>query len=111
VEIFPKTRWSLVIRAAGSDPDDAREALDHLCRAYWEPLYRFARRSGADADAARDEVQGFLAELIERRTLAAAEQHTTAQSMSPSRPPPSTNGSSNGSTPGWRETPTTCISP
>jgi RNA polymerase sigma-70 factor (ECF subfamily) len=72
VEIFPKTRWSLVIRAAGSDAEDARAALDDLCRAYWEPLYRFARRSGADAESARDEVQGFLAELIERRTLAAA---------------------------------------
>ncbi len=72
MKIFPETRWSLVIRAAGLDAEDARAALDDLCRAYWEPLYRFARRAGADPDSARDEVQGFLTELIERRTLAAA---------------------------------------
>ena len=69
MEIFPETRWSLVVRAAGSDAVQARAALGELCRAYWEPLYRFARRAGVDADAARDEVQGFLTSLIERRTL------------------------------------------
>jgi RNA polymerase sigma-70 factor (ECF subfamily) len=72
VELFPRTRWSLVVRAAGSDPEQARAALGELCRAYWQPLYRFARRSGSDADQARDEIQGFLTALIERRSLAAA---------------------------------------
>ena len=67
---FAPTRWSLVRRAADTDQQRAREALEELCRAYWFPLYAFARRRGLDAATAEDVVQAFLGRLIEKRELA-----------------------------------------
>ena len=40
---------------------------------YWYPLYAFVRRQGYGPDDAGDLVQGFLADLLERRDLAAAD--------------------------------------
>ncbi len=70
---FPTTHWSCVLRA--SDPEDrqGRDALEQLCRDYWYPLYAFSRRQGLDAEQASDLVQGFFADLIERRDLAKAD--------------------------------------
>lgn len=59
--------------AAADDPDSARArgALETLCRAYWKPLYVYARRQGySDADA-QDLVQGFFARVLARRDLQA----------------------------------------
>ena len=59
---FPSTQWSRVVAAGDGD----RASVDLLCRAYWQPLYLFARRSGADQQSAQDLVQGFLSHFIER---------------------------------------------
>ena len=67
---FPTTRWSRVAAAIGPDNPSAREALEGLCRDYWFPLYAFARRRGQSAHEAEDTVQGFLADLLERDSLA-----------------------------------------
>lgn len=67
---FPPTRWSLVDMAAGS----GGEALESLCRAYWYPLYAFARRSGQSAADAEDLTQGFFEKLLEKQWLADAER-------------------------------------
>src|SRR5437667_7652761 len=40
---FVTTHWSVVLEAQGESPA-AKEALEQLCRAYWRPLYAFARR-------------------------------------------------------------------
>jgi RNA polymerase sigma factor (sigma-70 family) len=69
---FATTQWSLVL-AAADEPDSAtaRGALETLCRAYWKPLYVYARRQGyGDADA-QDLVQGFFARILARRDLKA----------------------------------------
>ncbi len=66
---FTTTRWSLV-HAAGGAGKAARDALGELCRAYWYPLYAFARRRGVDPEEARDVTQGFFADLLERRSVA-----------------------------------------
>jgi RNA polymerase sigma factor (sigma-70 family) len=69
---FATTQWSVVL-AAADDPDSARarDALETLCRAYWKPLYVYARRQGyTDADA-QDLVQGFFARILARRDLQA----------------------------------------
>ena len=70
---FHSTRWSLVARATADDDDSARAALDELCAAYWYPLYAYLRRRGEREEDARDLVQGFLADLLERGRVAAEE--------------------------------------
>ncbi len=70
---FPATHWSTVLAAGGDSTGAAGEALERLCRAYWYPLYAFARRSGHPPTDARDLTQGFFAELIEHRLVARAD--------------------------------------
>ncbi len=70
---FATTRWSLVVRASGpSDTEDARAALDALCRLYWYPLYAFVRRSEVrrSPDECRDLVQEFFARILARDDVA-----------------------------------------
>ncbi len=63
---LPTTRWSVVTRAAAADPATARRALGELCEAYWAPLHAFACRLGLDDDTARDRVQSFCLQLLQR---------------------------------------------
>ena len=67
---FLTTQWSQVLRVGTGSLVESREALESLCRAYWAPLYAYARRDGQDAHGAQDLVQGFIAHLIERQDLA-----------------------------------------
>ncbi len=62
---FDDTRWSLVLRA-GTQGDDAREALASLCQLYWPPLYSFLRLRGKSKEDASDILQGFFLTLIEK---------------------------------------------
>ncbi len=55
--------------AGRGDSEAALAALEQLCRAYWFPLYAYARRRGHVADAAKDLTQGFFADLLERQAL------------------------------------------
>jgi RNA polymerase sigma-70 factor (ECF subfamily) len=66
---FATTRWSLIV--AGREPGSpgARQALAHLCDAYWYPLYAYVRRRGHDADEAADLTQEFFARLLEGNFL------------------------------------------
>ena len=66
---FPTTQWSRVLAARNRTDSDARKALETLCQTYWHPLYAFVRRRGHDPDAARDLVQGYFAELLEKDFL------------------------------------------
>lgn len=71
---FLTTRWSLVLLAAGSDGAGAsQEALESLCRGYWQPLYFFARRQGHGPEAAEDFTQDFFALLTSRDLLQKAQ--------------------------------------
>ena len=65
---FHTTAWSVVLRAAPGG-DAARPALADLCRAYWYPLYAFARRRGHEPADAEDAVQEFFAHLVESGLL------------------------------------------
>ena len=47
--LFVTTHWSVVLAAGHSDTTHARDALAHLCKAYWYPLYADARRRGCSA--------------------------------------------------------------
>lgn len=63
---FATTQWSLVVAAGSEDDPAARAALEALCGDYWQPIYVYLRRRGADRDRAIDETQGFFAKLIEK---------------------------------------------
>ena len=67
---FTTTHWSVVLAAQGESPA-AQEALEKLCRTYWRPIFAFLRRQGIPPEEAEDITQGFIAELLERRSLSA----------------------------------------
>ena len=69
---FQTTRWSLIVRARGEGAV-ARAALEALCRAYWFPLYAFARRNGASRHDAEDLVQAFFSHVLASDFVARAE--------------------------------------
>lgn len=56
--------------AAANHDSGAEAALGTLCRAYWYPLYAFARRQGLSAHDAEDATQGFFAHLLSKGALA-----------------------------------------
>jgi RNA polymerase sigma-70 factor (ECF subfamily) len=70
---FATTRWTLVLAAGRGGSKEAREALASLCGAYWYPLYAFVRRLGHRPEEAQDLTQAFLAELLEKNYLRAAD--------------------------------------
>jgi DNA-directed RNA polymerase specialized sigma24 family protein len=70
---FPTTCWSRIACAGSATERGARAALEGLCHDYWYPLYAYVRRQGVGPDDACDLVQGFLADLIERRDLIVAD--------------------------------------
>jgi hypothetical protein len=61
---FASTRWSVVVAAGQNNSPEALEALATLCRAYWYPLYAYARRHLPAADDAQDLTQAFFAQLL-----------------------------------------------
>lgn len=72
--VFVTTHWSVVLSAVGSDTTQAHEALEHLCRTYWYPIYHFVRRQGHSTHDAQDLTQAFFARLLEKHWIASADQ-------------------------------------
>jgi DNA-directed RNA polymerase specialized sigma24 family protein len=66
---FAETHWSLVLRAQERSAPFAVDALEHLCRTYWFPLYGFVRRQGYDAATAQDHTQEFFARFTHKNCL------------------------------------------
>ncbi len=68
---FPSTRHSLLEAAGGRREGVAREALDGVIAAYWQPVSKYIqwkwRKTG---DEAADLTQAFFTALLERDTLA-----------------------------------------
>jgi RNA polymerase sigma-70 factor (ECF subfamily) len=71
---FPSTQWSLICRAGALSPRDKRAALTEVCSRYWYPLYAFIRKKGKDHNRALDLTQSYFARLLEKGTIAGAEQ-------------------------------------
>ncbi len=61
---FLTTRWSLVVSARDQHTEASREALESLCKIYWQPLYVYVRRQGHAPEEAEDLTQGFFARLL-----------------------------------------------
>jgi RNA polymerase sigma factor (sigma-70 family) len=70
---FTTTKWSMVLRAGDSEDPGGREALETLCQRYWRPVYTYIRHRGFDTSAAEDLTQSFFAQLLEKRSLKAAD--------------------------------------
>lgn len=65
--LFPATMWSMI--QAAKQEDEVLAGLERLARAYWRPLYVFARQRGSSHDVASDEVQGFFEHLLSHDML------------------------------------------
>ena len=73
--LFPVTQWTLLVNGCrAQDPELRRRSLEELCRAYWYPLYVFARRQGSGCEDAEDLTQGFFHYLLEKDLFASASQ-------------------------------------
>lgn len=60
--------------AGGSTSTGSTAALEQLCRAYWYPLYSFARGRGLSPHDAEDLIQSFFAFLLEKDVIARADR-------------------------------------
>jgi DNA-directed RNA polymerase specialized sigma24 family protein len=67
---FRTTRWSMVLAAGQPVSPQATEAMEQLCRAYWFPLYVYARRRGQTVHDAQDLTQEFFSRLLRHNTFA-----------------------------------------
>ncbi len=70
---FATTNWSLVLAAGNCNLEESNVALEKLCRAYWPPLYAYARRRVTDIHQAQDLTQAFFERLLEKEYLADAD--------------------------------------
>ncbi|HEY5915429.1 MAG TPA: sigma-70 family RNA polymerase sigma factor [Verrucomicrobiae bacterium] len=61
---FSATHWSVVLAAGHGDAACRQQALETLCRTYWQPIYTWLRCSGHDVPDAQDLTQGFFAHLL-----------------------------------------------
>lgn len=61
---FPPTRWTLISRVRRGSEEEAGRAMEDLCRAYWYPIYAFARRGGCSPHDAEDLTQIFFQNLV-----------------------------------------------
>jgi RNA polymerase sigma-70 factor (ECF subfamily) len=70
--LFPESRWTLVINAQSGPDQLAKQALDDLCKLYWQPIYSYIRRHGCTSEEAEDLTQGYFESLLERNYLSRA---------------------------------------
>jgi len=70
---FTTTKWSMVLHAGDSKDPSGREALETLCQRYWRPVYSYIRHRGYDKNATEDLTQSFFTQLLEKRSLKAAD--------------------------------------
>jgi len=74
---FATTRWSLILSAANSESgeQEARTALDELCRTYWRPVFSFICRRGYSMEDAQDLTQDFFVKILGRNWLEHADRN------------------------------------
>ena len=72
--VFTTTHWSIVITAGQGESQQADDALEKLCRAYWYPIYIFLRRSSWTAHDAEDLTQAFFEHVLEKDYLQAVDR-------------------------------------
>jgi len=63
---FPDTCWTVLAEATLNGDDGGRNALDQLCRDYWQPVAVTIRKRGISADRAEDLTQDFFLQLMQK---------------------------------------------
>lgn len=71
---FTQTNWTLILQAADHQSPGGREALEHLCRRYWNPLNAYVRGFGRSHHDAEDTTQAFFQHLLELRLFDRADR-------------------------------------
>lgn len=71
---FPETQWSVLALASAHGDQAARQALDELCRRYWQPVHAVICSRGWETEQARDRTQSFFLYLLENSTLRKADR-------------------------------------
>jgi hypothetical protein len=67
---FPSTRWSVIDAARSSDEAERTRAMETICLAYWQAVYKYVRlRWNRSTEDSQDLTQGFFAEMLERELL------------------------------------------
>lgn len=66
---FPTTSWTLIQKVQHGSEGDAQKAMEEICRAYWYPIYAFARRLGESPHNAEDLTQAMFEKLLTHDTL------------------------------------------
>lgn len=60
---FPATSWTRVMRYQAGEEKSARDALEDLCRTYWQPVVNYFQAIGCGAEEARDAAQEFMVQF------------------------------------------------
>jgi RNA polymerase sigma-70 factor (ECF subfamily) len=68
-DVFATTHWTVVLAAGRRHTVQSDQALEELCRAYWFPLYAYARRKGHSREDAEDLIQAFFERFLARNYL------------------------------------------
>ena len=63
-----------MVRRAAAPAEKENSALEQLCRAYWFPVYAYARKQGCSASDAEDVTQDFFAEIMQSQFLQRADR-------------------------------------
>jgi len=71
---FATTHWSVLRSAAEAESGGGMEAVERLCRSYWQPVFNYVRRKGYSVADAQDLTQGFFAKLLEKNFWARADR-------------------------------------
>jgi len=70
---FPTTQWNVLEALRACSPEIERQLLDGLIARYWKPVYYFVRSRGYANEEAKDIVQGFFADWVERESFVQAD--------------------------------------
>lgn len=63
-QLFAHTPWTIIIAAGQTNNAASEKALEHLCRAYWPPIYGHLRMKGHTTHQAQDLAQEFFTRLL-----------------------------------------------
>lgn len=72
--LFPNTAWSRIhagVPSSGASDAEVKEALEDICRRYWQPAHKFLRSIGCSREDAEDIAQTFFAKWAKPESLEA----------------------------------------